>query len=250
MVPPVDKVAFSVFGIDIMWYAVIIALGMVAALAVADKEAKRRGLDHEEISNILMLGIIVGIIGARLYYVIFEWDYYSQNLGQILNFRQGGLAIYGGIISGFLAGAWYCKAKGLSIINAADTIMPSLALGQSIGRWGNFINKEAYGYPTDFPIAVNIGGVMHHATFLYESLGTMTIFLFLSYYARHKQKAPGEVLGLYMVLYGGLRFLVEGLRMDSLYFMGFRVSQLVSLVGLVLGLVIFVQARKKINTHK
>lgn len=250
MTPPVDRVAFSILGIDIMWYAVLIALGMLLAIFFADREAKRRGFDRDEMSNLLVISILVGILGARLYYVAFEWEYYSQNVGEILNFRQGGLAIYGGIIAGGIAGVIYCKIKGLNPLEAADIAMPSVALAQSIGRWGNFINQEAYGYPTDFPIAVNIDGTMHHATFLYESIGDFIIFLFLTYFARNKQKYHGQVLALYMILYGILRFLVEGLRMDSLYFMGIRISQLVSIVGIVLGILILVFGRKdklKIN---
>lgn len=244
MVPPVGRVAFTIFGIDIMWYAILIALGMLLGIFIADKEAQRKGFDRDELSNMLVLCIIFGIIGARIYYVVFEWDYYSQNLGQILNFRQGGLAIYGGIITGIIVGLIYCKVRDLNPLEAADIAMPSVALAQAIGRWGNFINQEAYGYETDFPIHVLIDGRKHHATFLYESVGDFLIFLFLLYFARNHQKYYGQVLALYMVLYGVLRFFVEGLRTDSLYFYGIRISQLVSLIGIVIGILILIFGRK------
>ncbi len=245
MVPPVDKVAFSVFGIDIMWYAVLISLGMLLALFLAEKDAKRKGFDPDEISNMLILCILVGIVGARLYYVAFEWDYYSQHLDQILNFRQGGLGIYGGIITGLIVGVIYCKVKKLNPLEACDIAMPGVALAQAIGRWGNFINQEAYGYETDLPWAVLINGKKHHPTFLYESIGDFIIFLFLYYYARNHQKYHGQIFALYMVLYGVLRFFVEGLRLDSLYFRGFRISQIVSIVGIIMGILILIFGRKE-----
>lgn len=245
MKPPVDRVFISIFGIDIMWYAVLIATGMILAVYFASKEAKRRGLDPEEISNILFVSIVVGILGARIYYIIFQWDYYRENLLEIFNLRQGGLAIYGGIIAGFIGAYIYCKKKKLNFLESADIVIPGLALAQGIGRWGNFINQEAYGYPTDFPIAVDIDGVMHHATFLYESVGDIAIFLFLTYFMRNRQKYHGQVVALYFVLYGILRFFVEGLRMDSLYLGPLRVSQLVSILGVIAGVLVLVFARKE-----
>lgn len=252
MVPPVDRVAFTIFGIDIMWYAVLITISIAIAVFLVEKEAKRRGINPDHMSNTLILGIMLGILGARIYYVIFEWDYYSQNLNQILNFRQGGLAIYGGIIVGAITVLAYCKIKKYRPLVALDIIVPALALAQTIGRWGNFINQEAYGYETDFPIAVNIKGVMHHATFLYESVGNFLIFLILTYFTRKKQKYNGQVLGLYLVLYGTIRFFIEGLRMDSLYLGPIRISQLVSILAIIIGILVLVFGRRENNkiSHK
>lgn len=245
MTPPVDRVAFSIFGIDIMWYAIIIALGIVLGIYFAEKEAKRRGYEEDDLWTVLTWVLPLSFVGARLYYVIFQWDYYSQNLDQILNFRQGGLAIYGGIIAGIITAVVVCRIKDINFLETADIIAPSIALGQSIGRWGNFINQEAYGYQTNLPWAVLIDGVGHHPTFLYESLGNLVLFLFLTYYARNKEEKDGQVISLYMVFYGILRFLVEGLRTDSLYLGPIRVSQLVSLIAVVLGSYLFFYFRKK-----
>ncbi len=245
MVPPVDKVAFSIFGIDIMWYAITMIVGILAGFYFAEREAKRRGEDVDEFTNVVFLAVIGGIIGARLYYVAFKWDYYSQNIKEILNFRQGGLAIYGALIGAILVGYFVAKKRGQDPIMLLDISAPSIALGQAIGRWGNFINQEAYGYQTDLPWAVIIDGVGHHPTFLYESIGDFLIFLFLTYYARKHQTFKGEITAGYMVLYGILRSLVEGLRTDSLYLGPFRISQLLSIVIALVGIYIIYRNKNK-----
>lgn len=245
MTPPVKEVAFSLFGIDIMWYGVLIALGFLVGIAIATKNAKFENMSEEYVQDLIVWIIPFAIIGARLYYVIFSWDYYSKDLSKILDIREGGLAIYGGIIAGIIVGYLYCRKKKISFLQMADLYMPGVAIGQAIGRWGNFINKEAYGSPTDFPISVLIEGKRYHATFLYESLGNVLIFAFLFLYLRKWKKNHGEVLSLYLILYGILRFFVEGLRMDSLYIGIFRVSQLLSLVLVVLGTTMYIKFRKK-----
>lgn len=245
MTPPVSETAFSLFGIDIMWYGVLIAIGFIAGVAVASKNAKFENFPEDYVQDLILWILPFSIIGARLYYVIFSWDYYSKDLTKILDIREGGLAIYGGIIAGVLVGYLYCRKKKISFLQMADLYMPGLALGQSIGRWGNFINKEAYGAPTDFPISVLIEGQRYHATFLYESLGNLMIFAFLFIYLRKWKKNHGEVLSLYLILYGTLRFFVEGLRMDSLYFGSFRVSQLLSALLIITGAFIYYKVRKK-----
>lgn len=247
MQPLVDKIAFTIFGIDIAWYAILIASGMMLGIILAERDAKRRGLNPEKIMDILIVALPMAIVGARIYYVAFEWDYYKDNLIKILNIREGGLAIYGGIIAAYLTGYIMAKKSKLNFMELADITAPSLALGQAIGRWGNFINMEAHGYETNLPWAVIIDGVGYHPTFLYESLGDFVIFIFLFYFARKKQKYKGQIIALYMILYGILRFFVEGLRTDSLYFMGMRISQIVSLVGILIGLYIFATRKEKIN---
>lgn len=250
MQPKLDRVAFSLFGIEIMWYAILISLGILLAIILADREAKRRGFNRDTLSDILLIAIPIGFLGARVYYVIFSWDYYKDHLIQILNIRGGGLAIYGGLIAAFLAAWIACKKKKVSFIEVADITAPSIAIAQAIGRWGNYINQEAHGTPTDLPWAVIINGVKYHPTFLYESIGNFFIFLFLYWYARKRQKVSGEIISLYVLLYGVLRFFVEGLRTDSLYFMQFRVSQLVSILGIVAGAIGLYLAHKKRVKHK
>ncbi|MDO5690431.1 MAG: prolipoprotein diacylglyceryl transferase [Tissierellia bacterium] len=247
MKPPVDRVAFSIFGFEIMWYAILIGLGMLAGILLAEREAKRRGLNSDHLMDVLMVALPLSIVGARVYYVLFEWEYFRAHPEQILNIRGGGLAIYGGIITAYLTAYFMAKKKKLSFLTLADITAPSLALGQSIGRWGNFINQEAYGYETNLPWAVLIDGVGHHPTFLYESIGTFSIFLFLSWFARKKQWTEGQVIFWYLILYGILRFLVEGLRTDSLYFLGLRISQLVSIAGIAMGVLglVYIQRKKK-----
>ncbi|MDO5718000.1 MAG: prolipoprotein diacylglyceryl transferase [Tissierellia bacterium] len=239
MKPSLNRVAFSVFGIDIMWYAILIGTGMLLGIILAERDAKRRGMNPDDLMDILIWALPISIIGARIYYVIFEWDYYRGNPAQILNIRGGGLAIYGGIIAAYLTAYILCKKKKISFMEVADITAPSLALGQAIGRWGNFINQEAHGYQTDLPWAVIIDGVGYHPTFLYESIGDFLIFVFLFYFARKKQDHKGQIIALYMILYGILRFFVEGLRTDSLYFLGFRISQLVSIAGIIIGIIIY-----------
>ncbi len=245
MTPSVGRVAFTIFGIEIMWYAILIGIGMILAIFVADIEARRRGFKSDDLMDVLVIALPMAIVGARIYYVAFEWKYFSQHPDQILNIRGGGLAIYGGIIAAYLAGYAVTKYKKLRFITLADITAPSLALGQAIGRWGNFINQEAHGYQTNLPWAVIIDGVGYHPTFLYESIGDFIIFLLLTYYARKKQKFGGEIISIYMILYGLLRFFVEGMRTDSLYFLGFRISQLVSLAGVGMGVLLWSYCRKK-----
>lgn len=240
----INPVAFSIFGIDIYWYAIIIITGIIIAAQFAKKEFVRRGFDEDLIYDILFVILPVGIIGARFWYVLFEWDYYSANPSQILNFRAGGLAIHGGILFGLIALIIYQRFKQIPLIDLTDIIVPCLALAQGIGRWGNFANSEAHGGPTDLPWGIIIDGVKVHPTFLYESIGDVLIFIFLYNY-RKKNPAKGKQTAIYLMVYGVLRFLVEGLRTDSLYIGNFRTAQLVSIAYLIIGLVIFVIASKK-----
>ncbi|MDU5069731.1 prolipoprotein diacylglyceryl transferase [Finegoldia magna] len=241
-----DRVAFSIFGIDIMWYGILISLGVVLGYVVAVKLAKIENISENAILDILIWALPLAILGARVYYVIFEWDYYSQNLREIIDIRGGGLAIYGGIIAAVTTCYVICKKKNLKFLKMLDIFMPAIALGQAIGRWGNFINKEAYGTPTNLPWAITIEGVKVHPTFLYESLGDFIIFLVLVYIFKNKKKFHGQITSLYMILYGILRFFVEGLRTDSLYIGALRVSQLVSIVIVIFGIILQIKYKKGI----
>ena len=227
------------------WYSVLIVCGICAALIWCTHEEKRLGLPMDTTVDLALWVVPMGVVGARLYYVAFSWDMFRGDPLSILRVWQGGLAIYGGILGGVLAVALFSWRRKLSFLTLADMIVPGLALAQALGRWGNFFNMEAYGLPvTDpawqfFPAAVLIpegsGSVWHMATFFYESVWDLGVFAALVL-MRRRLRHPGDTLRWYLLLYGGGRLIVEGLRMDSLMSAGgtIRVSQLLS-VGLCLG---------------
>ena len=244
---------------SIAFYGIVIALGMVLAFIFIMKEAKRVGYKQDDFMDLFIFGIIFGVIGARIYYVIFSWDDYKNNLLQIFNIRGGGLAIYGGIIGGTITVIVLCHIKKLNFWKCADVIVFGVLIGQICGRWGNFFNREAFGGYTDglfamrIPIdAVNraqditaemkanivtvngIDCIQVHPTFLYESLFNLCVFLFLLWY-RKRKKFDGEIFFLYIGLYGIGRSIIEGLRTDQLLLPGtsIAVSQLLGLCLLV-----------------
>lgn len=244
---------FSVFGFPIAYYGVVIVGGMLLALALVMREAKRSGQDPEMYYNMGLLAILFGIVGARIYYVIFDWDLYKDNLLEIFHIRNGGLAIYGGVIGGVLTVFAYAKWKKISFPLLADTACIGLILGQIVGRWGNFFNREAFGEYTDGLLAMqipvsavrrneitpamwehveNIGGVdfiQVSPTFLYESLWNVAVLLVLLVMCR-KKAFDGQVFLCYLIGYGLGRLWIEGLRTDQLLLpvVGIPVSQLLS----------------------
>lgn len=239
-----DPIAFTLFGIEVRWYGVFIAIAVIIGTFIALNEAKRRGVSEDTIIDLLLFAIPAAIVGARLYYVIFSWDNYKNNPMEILNLRGGGLAIHGVIIGGVLVAVIFSKIKNISFWKIGDIVAPSLILGQAIGRWGNYANKEAHGGPTDLPWGIMVEGIKVHPTFLYESIWNFLIFILLMWYSRKKAKADGEVFLLYIILYSVARGLIEGLRTDSLMWGQFRVAQLISLVTIAGGLIIFFKIRK------
>ncbi len=243
-----SRVAFSIFGVDVYWYAILIVTGMVVAVVGASKLLKKVGGNEDDLYDFSLWVLPASIIGARLYYVIFEWENYAGDLMKIIDIRSGGLAIHGGIIAGVIVGLIFTKSKSIRFFTLSDVVMVFLPLAQAIGRWGNFINNEAHGGPIDLPWAVIIDGQKYHPTFLYESMGNVLIFIILLSFFNKKQKRFGQTTGLYMILYGILRFFVEGLRTDSLYMGPLRVAQVVSIVFIVGGLILFfVQSKKEAN---
>lgn len=250
--------SFSVFGFEIAYYGVVVTLGMAVGISICIREAKRTGQDGEMYLDLLMFTMLTSIIGARLYYVIFSWDYYKTDLLQIFNIRNGGLAIYGGIIAGALTIFIFCRVKKVSFSLMADTVAMGLVTGQIIGRWGNFFNREAFGDYTDGLLAMQlpvsavrqdeitqtmwehmeiIDGIEYiqvHPTFLYEGLWNLGVLLVLVFY-RKKKKFQGEVFLLYLVGYGLGRFWIESLRTDQLLLpvVGIPVSQLLSSILVV-----------------
>lgn len=240
-----NQVAFTIFGLEIRWYGILIALGVLIGTFLALRETRRLGLNEELILDLLIWAVPLCLIGSRLYYVIFNWDLYKDNPLEIINIRNGGLAIHGTIIVGIIVAIVFCKVKKISFWTLADICSPSLILAQAIGRWGNYINQEAYGRPTNLPWGIMVNGVKVHPTFLYESIWDFLVFLFLIWFRKKKKKVDGEIFLLYLSLYSFARFFIEGLRVDSLMLGQFRVAQLVSIVGFFVPAVIFYLRRRK-----
>lgn len=238
-----NPVAFEIFGLSIRWYGILLSAGIMAGILLAYNEAKRLGHDPEYIIDLALWCVPAAVIGARLYYVIFEWDYYRGDLMRIINIREGGLAIHGALIAAVLTGYVFTRIRKISFWESADIVAPGIVIGQAIGRWGNFVNAEAHGGPTDLPWGIMVEGVKVHPTFLYESLWNIGVFIFLILY-RRKKKVDGEVFLLYGILYSVGRFWIEGLRTDSLMFMGMRTAQLISLVIIAAFAALLVYRRK------
>lgn len=266
--------SFSVFGFEIAFYGCTMATGIIAGYLLAAREAKRTGQNPDDYLDMLLYAVFFAIVGARLYYVAFSWDYYKDNLLSILNLRQGGLAIYGGIIGAFITVFIFAKKRKLSAFQMLDTACPGLALGQVIGRWGNFFNREAFGDYTDglfamqLPVsAVRSGEITEkmwehmevingiefiqvHPTFLYEGLWNLGVIIFLFIYRDHK-KFSGELVLWYLVLYGAGRFWIEALRTDQLLIpgIGFPISQLLGAVLALCGLIAIFVGHKKVRKN-
>jgi phosphatidylglycerol:prolipoprotein diacylglycerol transferase len=243
-----DRVAFSLFGIDVMWYGILMAAGMMTAILIALKESKRVGIDEDDVINIAIIAIPVGLICARIYYVVFNWSDYAGNFMEMINVRGGGLAIHGGLIGGILAGFLYTKFKKMNFFKTADSVMLGMPLAQAIGRWGNYINEEAHGGPTDLPWGIMVDGMKVHPTFLYESVWNLCVFAFLVF-TRKKKKYDGQIMVNYIVLYSLGRFFIEGLRTDSLMFGPLRMAQVISLIGIIGGVIahFYLSNKSKVN---
>lgn len=244
MVSP-GRVAFTVLGIDVMWYGVLIGLGFILATLIAMKKAPSHNLDPDLFTD-LVIGIIpAAIIGARAYYVIFSWQNYANDWKSIFAVRNGGLAIHGGLIAGFIVAYLICKYKKASYLATIDVAAVVIPLGQAIGRWGNFFNEEAHGVECDLPWAQIIDGVGYQPTFLYESIWCFLLFLFLMYFDVKLRKFDGQNLCLYMMLYSVERFFVEGLRTDSLMIGTLRQAQLISIAIFASGIVLYIIFSKR-----
>lgn len=250
----ISPIAFSIGSYHIYWYGIIIASGLLLAVGYAMKTAPRYNVNASKLINCVLVGIITGIIGARLYFCFFQWDYYSKNPVEILHINNGGLAIYGGIIGSMIGGLIIVKIQKMKVMPVLDIAMISFLIGQGIGRWGNFMNQEAYGTPTDLPWGMMSEGtnmVAVHPCFLYESIWCLLGFVLLHFYGKYKQKYAGQIFYMYLVWYGFERMIVEGLRTDSLYLpfspFGFdiRVSQLLSLLIFLVGIILLILNRKK-----
>ncbi|MDD7409262.1 MAG: prolipoprotein diacylglyceryl transferase [Anaerovoracaceae bacterium] len=209
-----NPVAFTIFGLDIRWYAILICAGMILAVVISMHRAPKRGITQDDLLDTVLISVPVGIVGARAWYVIFEWENY-HSLYDVVNIRAGGLAIQGGLIFGMIAAFFVCRHKRISLLAVLDLAIPTVALAQAIGRWGNFFNQEAHGTATDLPWGIMIDGVKVHPTFLYESIWCLLLFIVLSIIDGRK-KFRGQTFSLYLILYSLERFFVEQLRTDSL----------------------------------
>ena len=248
---------FTIFGLDIAYYGLIIAIGMGIGVFLACKNAKLRGLKTDDIIILACYVLPFSIIGARIYYVLFSLDEFSS-FWQVFEIWKGGMAIYGGVIGGAIAIMLYCLIHKKNFLDIADIAVPSLILGQAIGRWGNFFNQEAYGYYIEnssarwFPIGVFIkdcnqsictcgGSGWHLATFFYESIWNLAVFtILLILYRKKKTRLRGSIMCLYLIGYGAGRVWIEGLRTDSLYIGSIRVSQFLSILLIVFGVVFII----------
>ena len=244
-----SRVAFTVLGKDIYWYGIIIAVGFLLAVIYAMRRAPSFGLTEDNILDMLFVAVPLAIVCARLYYCIFYWDLYRDNPIAILYVWEGGLAIYGGVIGAVIGVAIFCRVKKLPIGPLLDVGSLGLLIGQMIGRWGNFMNREAHGAVTDgffkMGIADAAGNVTYYQpTFLYESVWNLVGFVALHFYSK-RRKFDGEVFLLYLAWYGLGRAWIEGLRTDSLYLFntGIRVSQLLAVLSCVAAIAVLVYVR-------
>ncbi len=270
----IDKTAFNLFGRDVAWYGVLITIGMILAVCIAFRLAKKDNISADDLIDLALWSIIFGVIGARTYYVIFTWNEYGYlvtsavsdgtfwgSIGAFFsNFRdtfinciaiwEGGIAIYGGVIGGMLVGLVYAKVKKIHILRVYDLLAPAVMIGQIIGRWGNFINMEAHGAETMLPWRMGllygdaatgtwISEQYVHPTFIYESMWNLIGLVIMLLLVRRK-KFMGQSAAFYFTWYGFGRMLIEGLRTDSLYIGPLRVSQLVGLVSFIVGVVLLI----------
>lgn len=240
-----NPVAFEIFNIEIRWYGILIASGVLIGTFIAMREARRKGIDEELLLDLLLFAVPAALLGARIYYVIFSWDLYRDNPIEALNFRGGGLAIHGAIIAAVIVAVVFSRKRKQNFWVFGDITAPSLILGQAIGRWGNYINGEAHGGPTDLSWGIMVNGVKVHPTFLYESIWNFLVFLFLLWYSRNKSKVDGEVFLLYLILYSVARLFIEGLRTDSLMWGPIRVAQLISIIGIIIPAAILYNKKKQ-----
>ncbi len=261
----------EVFGFSIAYYGIVIAIGMLLGVTLILHNAKKAGVSEDTCLDVCLYSLIFGVIGARIYYVIFAWDYYRDNILKVFNLREGGLAIYGGVLAGILTCFIICKRKGVSFFCMADIAMPGVLVGQILGRWGNFFNREVFGQYTDNLFAMElplnavrsmdditqemiahgrmVGDVMYvqvHPTFLYESLWNLALLIFMMLYVKRK-KFHGEIFCSYLFFYGIGRFWIEGVRTDQLKLWGTNlpVSQVLAAILIVIAVVLYIVLKKR-----
>lgn len=255
-----NPVAFNIGNFEIRWYGILIVLGIFVGMFIAYYNSKKLNLDFEKIIDGFLVAFPCAIVGARAYYVFFEFDNFKNNIWSIFNLRTGGLAIHGGLIGALIGTIIYCKLKKIEMMKYLDVVAPSLILAQAIGRWGNFMNGEAHGdvvsyeFISKFPEFIQKGmyldGHYYNPTFLYESMWNLIIFLILMIIL-HKKKSNenGVVIASYAVLYSVGRLFIESLRTDSLMIGNIRIAQFMSILGVIIGItyIIYVKSKKHLN---
>lgn len=254
----IDPVAFKLGPIAVRWYGIIIACGIIIAYLVGQREMVKRGFKEDTLTDLLIWAVPIAIISARIYYVAFEWSYYKDHLNELISIWNGGIAIHGALIGSVITAIVFAKKRKISFWKLADVIAPSIIIGQIIGRWGNFMNQEAYGGPVsrafleDLYIPnwiieqMNVGGIYHHPTFLYESLWNI-VGLILLLVLRKVNLRRGEMFLTYIIWYSFGRYFIEAMREDSLYIGPLRMAQMISIVALVVAVVIFIYRRYKVR---
>ena len=257
-----NRVAFNIFGFNVYYYSLCILLGVIVAYILITREGKKQGLPKEFISDLIFYTLIIGILGARVYYCVFNLDYYLANPSEILKIYNGGLAIHGGVIAGLIFVYFYTKKKNVSFIKILDIVAPAVIIAQSFGRWGNFFNQEAHGGITTYQNLKNmhipefiingmhIEGKYYYPTFFFESIWCLIGFIILMIARKNKNLRKGFQIGFYFIWYGIGRFFIEAFRTDSLMFFGLKIAQIVSLIGIIIGIIIIVTNRNKSTIMK
>lgn len=251
-----NPVLFDLGFVNIYWYSVMILVGCLVGYFIAMQEAKRFGINKDFMFNLFFFMIIFAIMGARLYYVVFNWNYYSNHLSEIFQIWEGGLAIHGGILLGLIWTIFYTKKYKVNTFRILDIIVVGLIIGQAIGRWGNFFNGEAHGPATtlvqlrsffipEFIIeGMKINGIYYHPTFLYESLWCLVGFIIMLIIRRLRYIKVGQITSFYLIWYGIGRFMIESLRTDSLMFFGLKQAQIISILMIIVGIILFIIKNK------
>lgn len=252
-----NPIIFKFGNFEVRWYSALLIIAFLIGYYLVNKESKRFNIKTDFIFNMIFFAVVFGIIGARIYYVIFEWDYYSQNIDEILKIWNGGLAIHGGIIAGLLALIAYIKKSNGRVIRYLDFIVVGLLIGQAIGRWGNFFNQEAHGIATTveyleslhiprFVInGMKINGVYYLPTFFLESILCLIGVIIICIIRRRQYTKVGTPTALYLIIYGTIRFFIENYRTDALKICGLKIAMIVSAIMIIVGIVILVLNKRK-----
>ena len=252
-----DSVIYTIGNFEIRWYSVILLVAFIIGVYFIEREAKRFDISKDFVFNMIFWSLIFGIIGARIYYVIFDWSYYSSHMSEIWKIWNGGLAIHGGLIAGLLTILVYTKKYNLRVLRYIDFVVPGLIIGQAIGRWRNFFNQEAHGIATslehlqslhipEFVIkGMEINGVYYTPTFFYESIACLIGFIIICIARRNKYTKVGTPTALYLIIYGVVRLFIERSRTDALMFCGFKIAIIVSIIMIIVGALMLILNSKK-----
>ncbi len=256
-----NKIAMSIGPFSVTWYSICILTGIIIASILICKESKKFNISIDFVLNLIFWCVIFGLLGARIYYVLFNLDYYLMYPSEIIKVWNGGLAIHGGIIAGIITLIIYCKKNNVNVLRMTDIATPGVILAQAIGRWGNFFNAEAHGgivsksflqslhIPKFIINGMYINGNYYHPTFLYESFFCVIGFLILFFFRKTKKTKLGNTTALYLIWYGIVRFFVESLRTDSLMLGNLKMAQVISLIMIVIGIIMFIITRLKCQNY-